>query len=140
MRGTAAIPWRANLIGVRLRRILRRARIRSDNAAGLPLRRPAIGGRGPKRVKKNLIQGSTRRYRCCDPSRRFLARPGAGIEYAIDRNWSAKLEYLHVGLNNATYLNDLIPQVNGVNRGGGVTLGDEIVRAGVNYRTDWRKW
>jgi opacity protein-like surface antigen len=65
---------------------------------------------------------------------------GAGIEYAIDRNWSAKLEYLHVGLNNAPYLNNLNPAVNGVNRGGGVPLSDEIVRAGINYRIDWEKW
>jgi outer membrane immunogenic protein len=62
---------------------------------------------------------------------------GAGFEYAIDRNWSAKLEYLHVGFNNAPYLNDLNRQVNGVNRGGGVPLSDEIVRAGVNYRIGW---
>jgi opacity protein-like surface antigen len=65
---------------------------------------------------------------------------GAGIEYAIDRNWSAKLEYLHVGLNNAPYLNNLRAAVNGVNRGGGVPLSDEIVRAGINYRIDWEKW
>ncbi len=65
---------------------------------------------------------------------------GAGIEYAIDRNWSAKLEYLHVGFNNAPYLNNLNPAVNGVNRGGGVPLSDEMVRAGVNYRISWEKW
>jgi opacity protein-like surface antigen len=61
---------------------------------------------------------------------------GAGVEYAIDKNWSAKLEYLHVGLNDASYLNYLDPAVNGVNRGGGVPLGQEIVRAGVNYRVE----
>jgi opacity protein-like surface antigen len=65
---------------------------------------------------------------------------GAGIEFAIDKNWSAKLEYLHVGLNNAPYLNFLNPAVNGVNRGGGVPLSDEIVRAGINYRIDGKKW
>jgi len=65
---------------------------------------------------------------------------GAGIEYAIDRNWSAKLEYLHVGLNNAPYLTNLNPAVNGVNRGGGVPLSSDLVRAGINYRTDWGKW
>jgi opacity protein-like surface antigen len=62
---------------------------------------------------------------------------GAGIEYAIDRNWSGKLEYLHVGLNNAPYLNDLRPLVTGVNRGGGVTLSDDIVRGGINYKLGW---
>jgi hypothetical protein len=43
-------------------------------------------------------------------------------------------------LNNAPYLNNLNPAVNGVNRGGGVPLSDEIVRAGINYRIDWEKW
>jgi opacity protein-like surface antigen len=62
---------------------------------------------------------------------------GTGIEYAIDKSWSAKLEYLHVGLNNAPYLNDLNPSVTGVNRGGGVPLSNEIVRAGINHRIDW---
>jgi opacity protein-like surface antigen len=65
---------------------------------------------------------------------------GAGIEYAIDKNWSAKIEYLHVGLNDTPYLNYLNPAVNGVNRGGGVPLSDEIVRAGINYRIDREKW
>jgi opacity protein-like surface antigen len=65
---------------------------------------------------------------------------GTGIEYAFDRNWSAKLEYLHVGLNNAPYLNNLNPAVNSVNRGGGVTLSEDWVRAGVNYRLGWGNW
>lgn len=65
---------------------------------------------------------------------------GAGIEYAIDKNWSAKLEYLHVGLNDSPYLNFLSPAVNGVNRGGGVPLSDEVVRAGINYRIARENW
>jgi opacity protein-like surface antigen len=56
---------------------------------------------------------------------------GAGVEYAFDRNWSAKLEYLHVGLNEASYLT---PAIIGVNRAAGVPLSDEIVRAGINYK------
>jgi hypothetical protein len=48
--------------------------------------------------------------------------------------------YLHVGLNDTPYLNYLKPAVNGVNRGGGVPLSDEIVRAGINYRIDGVKW
>ena len=64
---------------------------------------------------------------------------GAGIEYAIDKNWSAKLEYLHVVLNDTPYLNNLNSAINGVNRGGGVPLSDEIVRAGINYRIGWQK-
>ncbi len=59
---------------------------------------------------------------------------GAGVEYAISRDWSAKLEYLHVGLSDTPYLNGLNPNVNGENRGGGVPLSNDVVRAGVNYR------
>jgi outer membrane immunogenic protein len=58
---------------------------------------------------------------------------GAGAEVALDRNWSAKLEYLHVGLTDTPYFT---PQPAGDtrNRGGGVPLNQEIVRGGVSYR------
>jgi opacity protein-like surface antigen len=57
---------------------------------------------------------------------------GAGAEVALDRNWSAKLEYLHVGLTDTPYFT---PEPdNSRNRGGGVPLNQEIVRGGLNYR------
>jgi outer membrane immunogenic protein len=53
---------------------------------------------------------------------------GAGVEYGIDRNWSAKLEYLHIDLGTATF------------RGGAtgasnlsVPVTDNLVKAGINY-------
>lgn len=58
---------------------------------------------------------------------------GAGEEVAIDKNWSAKLEYLHVGLNDTPYFTPP-PSPNVANRGGGVPLSDEIVRLGINYK------
>jgi opacity protein-like surface antigen len=57
---------------------------------------------------------------------------GAGAEVALDRNWSAKLEYLHVGLTDTPYFTPA-PN-NNVNRGGGVPLNQEIVRGGLSYR------
>jgi len=57
---------------------------------------------------------------------------GAGTEVALDRNWSAKLEYLHVGLTDTPYFTP--PPANNVNRGGGVPFNQEIVRGGLNYR------
>jgi len=57
---------------------------------------------------------------------------GGGAEVALDRNWSAKLEYLHVGLTDTPYFTP--PPANNVNRGGGVPLNQEIVRGGVSYR------
>jgi opacity protein-like surface antigen len=58
---------------------------------------------------------------------------GAGVEVALDRNWSAKLEYLHVGLTDTSYFTPP-PADNISNRGGGVPLNQEIVRGGLSYR------
>jgi outer membrane immunogenic protein len=57
---------------------------------------------------------------------------GAGAEVALDRNWSAKLEYLHVGLTDMPYFTP--PPPDNANRGGGVPLNQEIVRGGLSYR------
>jgi outer membrane immunogenic protein len=62
---------------------------------------------------------------------------GGGVEAAIIGNWSAKLEYLYVGLQNHAYF---VPTPNNPaadNRAGGVPLNGNIVRAGINYKIDW---
>jgi outer membrane immunogenic protein len=59
---------------------------------------------------------------------------GAGVETSITGNWSAKFEYLYVGLENHAYF---VPSPNDPtldNRAGGVPLYNNIVRAGINYR------
>jgi len=53
---------------------------------------------------------------------------GGGVEYGFDRNWSARLEYLHVDLGTATFMGD----ASGTSTLA-VPVTDEIVRAGVNY-------
>jgi outer membrane immunogenic protein len=53
---------------------------------------------------------------------------GAGLEYSIDRNWSAKVEYLHLDLGTAGFFS----AANGVS----ALLApakDNLVRAGINY-------
>jgi outer membrane immunogenic protein len=54
---------------------------------------------------------------------------GAGVEYGIARNWSAKLEYLHIDLGTATFMGFA---------SGTTTLAvpvtNNLVRAGINYR------
>ena len=54
---------------------------------------------------------------------------GAGIEYAINSNWSAKVEYLYVGLPNASC---------GLGSCGSsttsVALNENIVRGGFNFK------
>jgi opacity protein-like surface antigen len=57
---------------------------------------------------------------------------GACAEVALDRNWSAKLEYLHVGLTDMPYFTP--PPPDNANRGGGVPFNQEIVRGGLSYR------
>jgi opacity protein-like surface antigen len=62
---------------------------------------------------------------------------GGGVEAAFTANWSAKLEYLYVGLENHGYF---VPTPNNshvTNRAGGVPLDEQIVRAGINYKTNW---
>jgi outer membrane immunogenic protein len=51
---------------------------------------------------------------------------GAGVEFAISGPWTAKLEYLYVDLGNANTNVPVSPD--------NVSLKENIVRAGVNYR------
>jgi len=53
---------------------------------------------------------------------------GAGVEYAIDRNWSAKVEYLHIDLGTATFMG----AASGTSTLA-VPVTNEIARVGVNY-------
>lgn len=54
---------------------------------------------------------------------------GAGLEYAIDHNWSAKLEYLHVDLGTATFMAAASGAANLA-----VPATNELARVGANYR------
>ena len=53
---------------------------------------------------------------------------GGGVEYGINRNWSAKLEYLHVDLGTATFMG-----AGSKTSTLGVPVTDDLVRAGINY-------
>jgi outer membrane immunogenic protein len=60
---------------------------------------------------------------------------GAGGEYAFTSNWSVKVEYLFVQLQNAAYFATPVATPGGtiVSRGN-VSLNNNIVRAGLNYK------
>jgi opacity protein-like surface antigen len=62
---------------------------------------------------------------------------GGGVEAAIIGNWSAKLEYLFVGVENHAYFVPTPNNANLSNRAGGVPLSENIVRGGINYKIDW---
>jgi outer membrane immunogenic protein len=60
---------------------------------------------------------------------------GGGVEWAFAPQWSAKLEYIFADFRgNTAYLNPV--PAGFVNRAGGVTLDENIVRVGVNYHYD----
>jgi outer membrane immunogenic protein len=53
---------------------------------------------------------------------------GGGVEYSLDRNWSAKVEYLHLDLGTAS----LFSAASGTSSLS-VPVTDDLVRAGINY-------
>jgi outer membrane immunogenic protein len=59
---------------------------------------------------------------------------GGGAEAAVDQNWSVKIEYLYVDLQNQNFL---LPPSSGLDTPRTVILNDNILRAGINYRFDW---
>lgn len=59
---------------------------------------------------------------------------GAGVEVKLNPDWSAKVEYLYVGLQDKSYFN---PAPAGFQNNQGLRLDDHIVRVGVNYKLPW---
>ncbi|MBO0716068.1 MAG: porin family protein [Rhizobiales bacterium] len=59
---------------------------------------------------------------------------GGGFETALFQNWSFKLEYLYIGLQDKSYFPQItiLPDFMLVRRN--VTLNDNILRVGLNYR------
>ena len=60
---------------------------------------------------------------------------GVGAEVRFARDWSAKVEYLYVGLQDKSYFNPAPSLVFPSNQN--VRLDDHIVRVGVNYKLPW---
>lgn len=61
---------------------------------------------------------------------------GVGVEYAFAPNWSAKLEYLHIDLNDKTFFTGLgACAVTSLCQAG---ANIDLVRVGLNYRFGWR--
>jgi outer membrane immunogenic protein len=60
---------------------------------------------------------------------------GGGVEIKLNQDWSAKVEYLYVGLQDKSYFNPVpSPAFPGNQR---LHLDDHIVRVGVNYKLPW---
>jgi outer membrane immunogenic protein len=60
---------------------------------------------------------------------------GGGVEAALNQNWSVKLEYLFVDLQDKNYFSpDITTPAGGIVLTRTVTLNDNIVRAGINYK------
>jgi len=60
---------------------------------------------------------------------------GGGIEMKLTHDWSAKVEYLYVGLQDKSYFNPAPGVAFPSNQR--TALDDQIVRVGVNYKLPW---
>jgi outer membrane immunogenic protein len=60
---------------------------------------------------------------------------GGGIEVKLNRDWSAKVEYLYVGLQDKSYFTPAPSPAFASNQR--LHLDDHIVRVGVNYKLPW---
>lgn len=82
------------------------------------------------------LSGLGRAWAGSKDSVRFGYTVGAGLEYAIDRNWSAKVEYLFYDLGKANYTSPLIagPALPGVFGDTRAEVKGNLVRGGINYR------
>ena len=60
---------------------------------------------------------------------------GAGVEVKLSQDWSAKVEYLYVGLQDKSYFNPAPSLAFPGNQR--LSPSDHIVRVGVNYKLPW---
>jgi len=60
---------------------------------------------------------------------------GGGVEMRLTPDWTAKVEYLYVGLQDKSYFNPAPSAAFATNQR--VSLDDHIVRFGVNYKLPW---
>jgi outer membrane immunogenic protein len=60
---------------------------------------------------------------------------GGGVEMRLTQDWSAKVEYLYVGLQDKSYFSPAPSVAFPSNQR--VSLDDQIVRVGVNYKLPW---
>jgi outer membrane immunogenic protein len=59
---------------------------------------------------------------------------GAGVEYAINTNWSFKAEYLYLDFGNIGGVGNVTPAFAGLTYGNSTRLTANLARVGVNYR------
>jgi outer membrane immunogenic protein len=60
---------------------------------------------------------------------------GGGVEFKLNQDWSAKVEYLYVGLQDKSYFNPAPSPAFPSNQR--LHLDDHIFRVGVNYKLPW---
>jgi outer membrane immunogenic protein len=66
---------------------------------------------------------------------------GGGVEWAITNNWTVKAEYLYMRFDGFAYASPLVaaaaPFAPGYAWNTSITLREQVVRLGVNYKFDW---
>jgi outer membrane immunogenic protein len=92
----------------------------------------ATGGFAVASVESTVTTVSSGAF--SDTQTRWGWTVGGGVEAALNQNWSVKLEYLFVDLKDKNYFSPDIPTGSGTVLTRTVTLNDNIVRAGINYK------
>ena len=64
-----------------------------------------------------------------------IVSAGGGVEVKLSQDWSAKVEYLYVGLQDKSYFTPTPSPAFPSNQR--LHLDDHIVRVGVNYKLPW---
>lgn len=65
---------------------------------------------------------------------------GGGLEFGFDRNWSAKVGYLHYDLGSALHSTPFVSGLFGAAPhilNWNTKVEGDLVRAGINYRFNW---
>ena len=94
----------------------------------------ATGGGATTNIGVNLCDPT---FGCVNSSQTVTGwAAGAGIEYAFWQNLSVKLEYLHLDFGT-TYFGRLVPSPGFTFLARNVSLSDDIVRVGLNYKFNW---
>lgn len=94
----------------------------------------ATGGGAVANVQNNLSAPATGAT-VSDTQWHWGWTVGGGVEVKLNQDWSAKLEYLYVGLQDKSYFSPApTPALPSNQR---LNLNDQIVRVGVNYQLPW---
>src|SRR3954462_13736351 len=93
----------------------------------------ATGGGGLANVGNTI--GSVAVGQISDKQRHWGWTAGGGVEVKLTQDWTAKVEYLYVGVQDKSYFNPAPSRASPASQR--LNLGDPIAGFGVNYKLPW---